>query len=134
HADGALRPATLAGVRLGALAAHRQVAPVAQSAVRPDLDQALDVHGQLAAEVALDLVAPVDELTKARDLVLGKRGHARVRVDIGLAEELLRGRRADAVDVRQGSLDPLLARDVDARDACHAVLSPDAACAWGWCR
>src|SRR4029450_11291335 len=36
-ADGLLRTATLASVRLGALATDRQVAPMAQAAVRPDL-------------------------------------------------------------------------------------------------
>src|SRR6185295_12275859 len=46
-ADRLLRSATLASVGLGSLAAHRQVAAMAQSPVRADLDQPLDVEGHL---------------------------------------------------------------------------------------
>ena len=126
-------PRRCAGIGLGALAADRQVAPVAQAAVRADLDQALDVQGHLAAQVALDLVAPVDDLAQPVDLLLGEVPDPGVRVDVGLGEDLLAGRQADPVDVGQGDLDPLLARDVDAGDACHRS-TPAAACAWDWCR
>src|SRR5262245_6692263 len=63
-ADRALRAAPLARVGLGPLPAHGQVPPVAEAAVRADLLQSLDVEGHLAPQVALDLVAPVDDLAK----------------------------------------------------------------------
>src|SRR4029077_1455280 len=68
-ADGAARSATLPGVRLGALSAHRQVAPMPDAAVGADIHQALDVLAHLAPQVSLDLVAAVDDLTQSVDLV-----------------------------------------------------------------
>ena len=84
HADRLLRSAPLAGVGLGPLAADRQVASMTQTPVRADLDEALDVERHLAAQVALDLVASVDELAQAVDLLLGQIADAGVRVDVGL--------------------------------------------------
>src|SRR3546814_8023487 len=57
----------LAGPRvgLGALAAHRQALAVAQAAVAAEVHQALDVHGHVAAQVALDHVVAVDGLADA---------------------------------------------------------------------
>src|SRR4029079_10981475 len=72
HADRLLRSAPLTGVRLGSLAAHRQVAPVAHPAVRADLDQPLDVERDLAPQIAFHLVAAVDQLAEPVDLLLGE--------------------------------------------------------------
>src|SRR5512146_985514 len=54
--DAAARSLAGARVGAGALAAHRQVAAVTQSAVRADVDQALDIHLHFAAESTLDPV------------------------------------------------------------------------------
>ena len=81
--------------------------------------QSLDVQGHLAAQVALDLVAPVDDLAQPVDLLVGQVADPGVRVDVGLGEDLLAGRQTDPEDVGQGDLDALLARDVDAGDTCH---------------
>src|SRR4051812_35505724 len=64
-ADRALRSAALACIGLGALAARGEVAPMAQPAVRADLLQSLDIQRDLAAQVTLDLVAPIDDLAQA---------------------------------------------------------------------
>src|SRR5207249_3755293 len=124
NADRLLRSAPLPGVRLGSLAADGQVAAVTHPAVRADLDEPLDVEGDLTAEVAFDLVATVDQLAQPVDLLLGQVAHPRVRVDVGLGEDLLGGRQADPEDVGQGDLDPLLARDVDTGNAGHRSALP----------
>ena len=62
---------------------------MAQAAVRADLDQALDVERDLAAQVALDLVAAVDQLAEPVDLLLGEVADPGVRVDVRLGEDLL---------------------------------------------
>src|SRR5215831_13906173 len=67
-----------AGVRTRALAAHRQIAAMPDTAVAVDLDQPLDVHVHFAAKFALDLKVAVDELAQACDLVLGQILHPRV--------------------------------------------------------
>src|SRR5688572_29392416 len=132
-ADRALRPAALARIGLRSLAADRQVPPMAKAPVRADLLEPLDVERRLAPQVAAGLVAPVDELSEAVDLLLREVADARVRVDARLDEDLLGRGQADAEDVGEGDLDPLLAGDVLAGDTCH-LPTPAAVCAWGWCR
>src|SRR5215813_11759588 len=135
-ADGLLR--ALAGTRvgLGALAVHRQAAPVAQAAVAADLGQALDVVGPLPPQVALDHELLLDHVPQACDLLLGEVADVRVRADVDLLEHGVRRRAADAVDVGEADLHPLLTGDVDACDAGHGLppllsVSPVSACAWG---
>ena len=52
--NGLLR--SLAGARIGAgaLAAHGQIAAMAQTAIAADLDQPLDIHLHFAAQIAFD--------------------------------------------------------------------------------
>ena len=45
---------------------------MAKATIRTDLDEALDVERHLAAQVALDLVAPIDQLAQAVDLLFGE--------------------------------------------------------------
>ena len=49
---------------------------MAQAAIRADLLESLDVERDLAAQVALDLVAPIDDLAQPVDLVLGQIAQA----------------------------------------------------------
>ena len=97
---------------------------MAHAAIRADLDQALDVERNLATEVALDLEAAIDELTKSVVLLFGQVAYSRVRIHIRLAQNLLGRRQANPEDVREGDLDPPLARNVDAGDACHRLPLP----------
>src|SRR3954454_11143442 len=130
RADRLLRSAPLACVGLGARAANREVAAVTEPAIRADLDETLDVERDLATEIAFDGQPAVDDLAETTDLLLGEIADTRVRVHVRLLEDLLARREPDPVDVRERDLDPLLAGDVDAGDACHPI-SPAAACAWG---
>src|SRR3546814_19129091 len=89
--------------------------------------QALDVHGHVAAQVALDHVVAVDGLADVGDLVIGQLVHpARLR-NAHLAADTRRHRPADAVDVGQGNLDPLLRRNIDASNTCPFANSLNAA-------
>src|SRR5438094_1573331 len=118
-------PRPLLGARVGvrALAAHRQSLAMPRAAVRPDVHQPLDVHRDLGPKRALDLVVPLDHLAQPRDLRGAQVTNARIRIDAGLRENLLRVSQADAVDVREGVQNFLVAWQVDARYACHGVLS-----------
>jgi hypothetical protein len=78
----------------------------------------------LAAQVTLDLVAPVDELAQPVDLLFGQVAHPRVRVDVRLGQDLLAGRQADPVDVGEGDLHALLARNVDTGNSGHRLPLP----------
>src|SRR5207248_10551359 len=86
-----------------------------RAAVRPDVHQPLDVHRDLGPKRALDLVVPLDHLTQPRDLRVAQVTNARIRIDAGLRENLLRVSQADAVDVREGVQNFLVAWQVDAR-------------------
>src|SRR2546422_11049817 len=65
---------------------------------RPDVHQPLDVHRDLGAKRALDLVVPLDHLAQPRDLRVAQVTNARIRIHAGLRKNLLRVSRADAVD------------------------------------
>src|SRR5438477_13203245 len=108
---------------------------MSDASVGADMHQALGVLAHLAPQVSLDLVAAVDDLAQAVDLVLGKVARAGVARDVGRGQDLARCRWTDAVDVGKRDLGALLARDVDASDTCHlSAPSPGVACAWGWGR
>src|SRR3974377_382635 len=63
--DGTL-PRSLAGARVcvRALAAHRQIAPVAQAAVALNFDEAPDIHLDLLAEISFDAPFGFDGLAE----------------------------------------------------------------------
>src|SRR6266540_3699061 len=60
HTHRLLRSLPGPGVGVRALAPHREAPAVPDALVGVDLDLALDVLGHVAAEVAFDLVVPVD--------------------------------------------------------------------------
>src|SRR2546428_12538131 len=70
--DGAPRPLARARVGVRPLTPDRQVPPVAEPAVAAEIDQALDARRDVAAEVALHLVARVDRAPEARRLLPGQ--------------------------------------------------------------
>ena len=82
--------------------------------VATDLDLAADVGCDLAAEVTLDLEVRFDVVPERDDLVVGELAGALVDVDPGGLERLDGASPADAEDVRERDLHPLLAGEVDA--------------------
>src|SRR5215207_1590689 len=139
--NGLLGALAGAGVGVGALAAHRQPPAVPDPLVAADLDLALDVLLDLAAQVALDLVVGVDPLPEADDLLLGQVADAGVGVHPSPLDRLDGPGAAEAEDVGKADLHPLVAGEVDAGDSCHVcsvppapAISPAAACGGGCCR
>src|SRR5580658_6223498 len=132
--DGLLRALAGPGVRVGALAVDREAAAVTHPLVAVDLHLALDVLGDVAAQVTFDAQVGVDVVAQADDLLVGQITHPGVRVDLGLRADLLGLRLTDAEDVGEGDLESFLPGDVHTGNTGHAVLpSPDAACGGG-CR
>ena len=68
------------GVGLGALAADRQALAVAHAAIAADLDQALDIEGNVPAEVALHVAVLVDIISQFGCIILGQVPDADVGV------------------------------------------------------
>src|SRR5690606_27249218 len=121
-ADHALaRPLAGARVGAGALAAHRQAAPMAQAAIAAEVHQPLDVHRHLAAQIALD-GEPADLGTNLLHLGVGQVLHLGGTGDAGGRADALGRGAADTVDRGQPDLDVLLVRDIDIGYTRHAVL------------
>src|SRR5438445_6110113 len=134
--DRLLRPLAGPGVRVGPLAADVKRPTVPDALVAPDLDLALDVLRDLPTEVTFDLEVPVDELADLEHFFLGEIANLGAALDRGPAHDLIGARGTDAVDVPERDIEPLVPREVDAGDPCHArsPLTLAAACAAGWNR
>jgi hypothetical protein len=92
---------------------------MADAAVAADIHQPLDVHGDFGAERALHLDRAFDHLAEPGDLPVRQIADPGVGVDAGLTEDTAAGGPADAEDVGERDLDPLLAREIHACDARH---------------
>ena len=91
---------------------------VTQAAVAADVGEALDVTGNLAAQVAFDLHR-VDRFAQLVFVFAREVFHPYVGADARLRKQLLRRRKTDAEDVREGDLDALVARKIDAGNTRH---------------
>src|SRR5690606_18578944 len=122
----------LAGTRVGlrALTVHRKPAAVPDALVAPDLDLAADVGLHLAAQVSLGLVVRLDPVAELDQLFVAELVHPQVAADAGALEGLQRPRPADAEDVGESDLHALVAREVDAEEACHMGSSLHSAEVW----
>src|SRR3546814_5666752 len=94
-----------------------------QAAIAAKVHQTLDVHRDFATQVTLDLVITVDRFADLQNLGVGQFvDPALARQANGLTDFLLL-HPADAVDVGQCDLDPLVGRDVHASNTRHAFFS-----------
>src|SRR3984957_17999642 len=113
---------SLAGARVGvrALAASRQVAPVAQSTIGLNVNQPLDVHRDIFAQIAFDLAFVLNHLADAVYLVFAKILDFLEWVHIGRLQDASRTRVANTEDVGERDSCLLVAGQIDACYTCHA--------------
>src|SRR4051795_13221054 len=129
--DGLARALARARVGAGPLAVHRKTPAVAQPLVAPDLHLAADVGGHLAAQVTLDAEVLVDVVAQPQQVLVAEVLDPQVRADARCGQGLLGVGLADAVDVGERDLHPLLAGQVDAGQSCHVqVLPQPCRCLW----
>ena len=102
---------------------NRQTATMAQALVAADLNLAANIGLDLAAQVTLDLVVLVDVILELDQIVFGQILDAHVRVHTGCCKGLRRTSAANAVDVGERNLNPLLAGEVNARETCQFLSS-----------
>src|ERR1700721_1015856 len=112
---------SLAGARVGvrALAASRQVAPVAQSTIGLNVNQPLDVHGDVFAQIAFDLAFVLNHLADAVYLVFTEILDFFDRVYVGCYQDAQGARVTDSENVGQRDSCLLVAGKVDACNTCH---------------
>src|SRR5262249_7172467 len=130
------RALTGSSIRMSSLTPHREISPMTQPTVGTEVHQAFDVERHLAPQVALDLVALVENRANSRDLVVRHGVRLLVSIDVRLGEYLTRRVPAHAVDVGERDLHALVSRKIDSCDSCHAFassLSLAAACDAGSC-
>src|SRR5712691_3676803 len=101
-ADGLAGTFAGAGVGLGTLAANGQAAQMADAAITFDALQALEVHTDLAAEIAFnDVFAVLNGVNDLGKLLFGQVLGANAGINFGFFENDVRVARADAVDVAE---------------------------------
>src|SRR5207245_760059 len=94
-----------------ALPADSQAITAPSVSVRVAMVLLKDVLGALPSNVALD-VQRLDRFAQLHDFVLGQVLDLGVRIDPSVGEDLPRSRRADAVDISEADLDPLVSWNV----------------------
>jgi len=63
---------------------------MAQTSIRPDIDEPFNVHRYFFAEIAFDFVIPIDRFPQLDDLIFAEILHAYRPVDTGLAQDMRR--------------------------------------------
>ena len=93
---------------------------MAHTTVALDLGQTLDVKRDVTAQVAFhhDVVF-VDVVTDLGLFISGQILDAGIRVNSGTGENLVGSGLANAVNISQTNLDPLLARQINTSNTCH---------------
>src|ERR1035437_2538260 len=109
-----------AGVGVGALAVHRQSPPVTRAAIALNVDQALDVHLHVLAQVAFNVPFVLDHLADAVDLFLAQVLDLLEGIHIRLLQNLERAGIPDAKDVCERDACLLCAGQIDASNTCHS--------------
>ena len=112
------------GILLGVLTTNGQTTAMTNTTVAADFHQALDVQGNLTAEVAFHLQVLFDVITQLADLILGEILHSGVGIDADLRENLLGSGQADTLDIGQADFHALFSGQVYARNACHVLKTP----------
>jgi len=119
-ADGFAGAFAGAGVGLGALAANREAAEVADAAIAFDALEAFEVHADFAAQIAFDSIfAFLNGMDNLGELLLGQVLGANIRIDVGASQDVFGIAGANAVNVAQSDFDALVGGDFDADDASH---------------
>src|SRR4029079_17984327 len=95
---------------------------MAQAAIAAQIHQPLDVHGDVAPQIAFDRIVAVDGLADLQHLRVGQLVDTALLRYACLGADILGELRPDAVDVLEGNDHALLRRDVYACDASHISL------------
>src|SRR5579871_792777 len=112
-----------ARIGVGALAAHRQSAPMAQAAIAAEVHQPLDVDAGLATKIALDHVVAVDHFADLQHFLIAQLADAAIQRDLHLLHDVPGALFADAMDVLKRDEDALVGRNIHAGNTGHECLS-----------
>ena len=105
---------------MGALTAYRQRLPVAQAAIALNVDEALDVHRNVLAQVAFDFALVLNDLADAVHLFLAQILDLLEAIDVGLVQNLAGAGLTDPENVSERDPSLLVAGQIDASNTCHS--------------
>jgi hypothetical protein len=108
---------------MGSLSAHRQPAAMPQAPVAAEIHQPLDIHGNLAPKVAFNHMIPVNDFADLADLRFRQLAHPPLPRDVDLLANLPGEGVANAMDIRERHLDPLIGRDIHTCNSGHVDVS-----------
>ena len=94
------------------------------TAIAADFSQALDVHRQIAAQIAFDVVVASDNFAQLGLILIAEVLDADVRVDTGLLQDLSGAGAADTEDLSERDLDALVLRKINSCNTSHILLAP----------
>ena len=121
----ALRALAGTCIGLGALATAGQILAMAGATEGLDLDQALDVQSNVAAQVAFnDDVSLIDVVTDLSLFFQSQVLDAGIGVDTSSCQDLVGSGLTDTVNVGETHLNALLAGQVNAGNTCHSSFPP----------
>src|SRR4051812_11602015 len=108
---------------------------MAKPTIRLNVDQALDVHGDILAEIAFHIAFVFNRRTNAVNLVFAEILDLLERVYISRRQETQRTRVADPENIRKRDPCLLVAGQIDASNTCHAdsFSCRDQTCETGGC-
>src|SRR5271170_754757 len=101
------------------LTAGRQITAVAQSAIRLNINQPLDVHRDIFAQVAFDLAFFLDDLTDTVDLVLAQVLDLLEGIDLRSSQDAERPRIANPENVCESDACLFITRQIDSSNTSH---------------
>src|SRR5438105_3674269 len=114
HTDRLARPFARAGICLRSLTAHRQTTQMPDTAIAFDTLKALQIHAELAAQIAFDHVLTLlDRMHNLGHLLLVQIFCTDSRIKTSLGNDCLSIDRPDSVNVSERDIDPLLAWNIN---------------------
>ncbi len=122
HPDSLARTFARTCVCLGALPANRQAAQVPDTSIAFDGLQSLEIHTDLAPKIALDhILAILDRVNDLGKLLFGQILGANARIYVRLLEHDFGVARADAINVAQRDIYPLIRRHFHSDNTSHKL-------------
>ncbi len=92
---------------------------MAQTAITAKVHESLDIHGDLATQIAFDFDFAVNQFADFCDLGFRQIIRSGIRINLRFRKNILSDRTTDAVNVGQGDLNPFVSRQIYTSNTCQ---------------
>jgi hypothetical protein len=90
------------------LASCRETLSVTKTAIRSNVHQSLDVHGNFAAQISLDPMFPINYVPNAHHFSFLELIDTGIEIDIGLGKDFLSRISSNPIDIGQSDFNLLV--------------------------